>query len=124
MLEGVTGRCAAHGVAALATCSRCGDYLCADCRVWKNERPHCAACRDRLGDRPSHRARLSLLLVTFGVCGGVPAIVGFVLARRELRAIRAGEAPAAGEAMAETARNLGLFYALLITLAVIVRSFK
>jgi hypothetical protein len=121
MTDGVTGRCAAHGVAAIAECARCGDYLCGDCRVWNNERPHCAACRDRLGNRPSTRARLSLLLVTFGVCGGVPAIIGFVLARRELRAIRAGEAPSAGEGMAETARNLGVFYTVVIALAVISR---
>ncbi len=119
MSEGnATARCAAHGAPAQDACVRCGDYVCVDCRVWRRERPHCKACLGRLGTRPSRRARLALLLTTFGVCGGVPALVGGVLAIVELRAIAKGSAPPEGEGMAVTARNLALFYLIIVLPAI------
>jgi len=46
------------------------------------------------------------------------------LAQRELAEIRRGNAPAAGESMALTARNLGMFYATLLGVALAYRMLK
>ena len=114
-----TAHCAQHGAPSVDECARCGDFVCADCRVWRREQPHCSSCLTRLGSRPSKRARLSLLLVTFGVCGGLPALVGGVLAVQELRGIARNEAAPEGEGLALTARNLAIFYFVILTAALV-----
>ena len=108
------GFCAAHSARTASACVRCGDYVCAACRVWVRERPHCVPCRDRVGTRPSRRAHLALLMASLGMCGVLPALVGGGMAIAELRAIQRGEAPPAGEALAVLSLNLAAFYGVIL----------
>jgi hypothetical protein len=93
--------------------------MCSACTRWQDGRPICAACLARLGERPSRDANLALALSTLGLCLGVPGVFGLVLGLRELGRIRRAEAPAAGQPIAELARNVGIVSILLLSLGVV-----
>lgn len=112
------GHCLAHGAPAVATCSRCGIFLCDGCRSWLVEKPYCKPCRERLGHTPSKEASRALLLAVLGWTCLVPGIFAYLLGRAELRRIAKGEASPAGEAMASAGRTLGFIQMLLIPLVV------
>lgn len=111
--------CQPHEAPATGTCARCGAFVCDACSRWQAEQRLCAACFARLGEKPSRDANVALLLSTFGLCLGVPGVFGLVLGVRELRRIRRGEAPAAGQANAELARNVGVVSLVMLALAVV-----
>jgi hypothetical protein len=111
--------CQLHHAAATGTCARCGAFACDACSRWQANQRLCAACFARLGERPSREANVALLFSTFGLCLGLPGIAGLVLGVRELRRIRRGEAPAAGETNAELARNIGVVSLVMLALAAV-----
>ncbi len=106
-------------VAAVALCSRCGSFVCEDCRLDRDP-VRCPRCHEvALGAAPSGQAVAALVLATCGFAGFVPGIVGLVLARREIDRIRRGEAPLRGLGYAELARNLGWFHAAMLAASLI-----
>jgi hypothetical protein len=137
MTSTATGaRCALHpDVAAVATCSRCGSFLCGDCTELVGETLCCAACMAlrRRDAKPSPVVQAALGLNVMGLvclpCSmGLPlpslvaGLAGVVLATRELRRIRRGESAERGRTQARVVRalgwlNLGLSTAWLVVLA-------
>lgn len=99
--------CAPHAQPSIGSCTRCGVFLCEQCRKWMSEKPFCADCLRRLGDKPSREAVWALGLATLGILLWVPGIFAIVLASRELERIAAGQAPEAGRDFAGLARGLG-----------------
>jgi hypothetical protein len=118
--------CQPHQAPATGTCARCGAFTCDACSRWQAEQRLCRSCFDRLGERPSRQANVALLLSTFGLCLGVPGVVGLWLAVQELGRIRRGESPAAGQATAELARNVGVVSLVMLAFAAVwlVREFS
>ncbi|MCP3100951.1 hypothetical protein LZ198_18930 [Myxococcus sp. K15C18031901] len=107
--------------AAEGTCSRCGTFVCEECRQRRSRRTFCVDCSVREAhEGPSPRARLALKFSTAGFLGFVPGLAGLVLGMKELAAIRRGEAPVAGEPMAVVARNVGWFHLVMLLLVVFV----
>lgn len=100
-----TAACANHGPEGV--CSRCGAFVCAACRGYLAEKPHCRACIDRIGRKPSPRAVAALSIATLGLCTGLPGALAIALGMLELRAIRDAAAPPAGRSFAELAVGLG-----------------
>ena len=122
MTSTATGaRCASHpDVAAVATCARCGSFLCGDCTEVVGESPYCAPCVVllRREARPSRVVRTALALNVVGL-GCLPCslalplptlvagVAGLVLGTRELRRIRRGEGPERGRTQAQVVLWLG-----------------
>lgn len=104
--------CAPHGRPAAGSCTRCGVFICEVCRKWMSEKPFCAECIRRIGDRPSREAVWALGVASLGLLLWLPGIVAIALATRELRRIEAGDAPEAGRDFASLARTLGWVEAL------------
>ena len=114
-------RCALHpDVSAVATCARCGSFLCGDCTEVVGESPYCAPCVAvlRREARPSWVVQVALGLNVLGlVCLPcslalplptlVAGLAGVVLSTRELRRIRRGEGPVRGLMQARVVRALG-----------------
>jgi hypothetical protein len=104
----------------VATCARCGSFLCGDCTEVVGESPYCAPCVAvlRREGRPSWVVQVALGLNVLGLaclpCSLVlplPTLVaglaGVVLATRELRRIHRGEGPLRGLTQARVTRALG-----------------
>jgi hypothetical protein len=82
------GQCATHpDNPAVATCGRCGNYVCAVCRTRWRQRWLCAACVDRAleqkeavpAEAAAHLRQALLALVLGGVSWGV-VLLGLVVA--------------------------------------------
>ena len=105
-----SARCAQHtDVEAKDTCSRCGRFVCASCSREEVEGCLCAEClarpEVRLGASP--RAKRAVWLALVGLHGLVILLpVALWVARAELAAINAGEAPVAGRPWAQGATIL------------------
>lgn len=69
----------------------------------------------------SNQAITALVLSILGiVCScGIFSIIGWVLASQELKAIRAGRAPAAGEGITKVAQILGILGTILMVAVII-----
>lgn len=119
--EAPRASCRSHPDAeAVATCERCGSFLCAGCRVVEGTRSLCERCRIALlvEGRPSALAMAAGILGAVGLClGFVPGVVALVLAHVELKRIARGRSPGAGRHWAETGRALGLLNIVLGVLA-------
>ena len=117
-----TGAVCAHhpDVPAVATCRRCGNFLCGDCTELVGESPHCAPCVAflRQAARPSRVVQVALALNVVGLaclpCSlamPLPTLVaglaGVVLGMRELRRIARGEGSARGRNQARVTAALG-----------------
>jgi hypothetical protein len=114
-------RCATHpDVAAVATCARCGSFLCGDCTEVVGESPYCAPCVVllRREARPSRVVQGALALNVVGLaclpCSLalplptlVAGVAGLVLGSRELRRIRRGEGAEKGRTQAQVVVALG-----------------
>lgn len=114
-------RCASHpDVAAVATCARCGNFLCGDCTELVGESPSCAPCVAvrRREAKPSRVVQVALALNVVGLaclpCSlalPLPTLVaglaGVVLGARELRRIRRGEGAERGRTQAQGGLALG-----------------
>ena len=82
------GRCAAHPHnGAVATCQRCGNYLCAVCWTRWQQKAVCAGCVNRAleaGETMPAEAkahlRQAVLAVIFGVLAWLVTLAGFLLA--------------------------------------------
>lgn len=116
--------CAPHGEASVGSCTRCGAFICERCRRWMSEKPFCAECLKRLGDRPSREAVWALGLATLGLLLWVPALVAFPLAQRELERIAQGRAPEAGRDFASLARALAGFVGVVGAVAIAVGLYR
>ena len=136
LLTPTGARCANHpDTAAVATCARCGSFLCGDCTELVGESPYCAPCVGvlRRDAKPSRVVQVALGLNVLGLaclpCSlGLPlptlvaGLAGVVLSTRELRRIRLGEGPPRGLTQARVVCalgciNLGLSVAWLVGLA-------
>lgn len=81
-------QCAAHpGMAAIGTCSRCGNYLCPVCRTRWQTQALCAACVDRAlesGESAPQAAkagrRQAVLALVFGIAAWAVGGLGVLLA--------------------------------------------
>ncbi|MCP3136384.1 hypothetical protein [Pyxidicoccus xibeiensis] len=116
-------RCGIHPeMAAVATCARCGTFLCGDCTEVVGESPYCAPCLDvlRKSAKPSWVVQVALGLNVLGVAclpcsmalplpSLVAGLAGVLLGSRELRRIRDGHGPERGITQARVARGLGYF---------------
>jgi hypothetical protein len=111
--------CPAHQFTAVGSCTRCGQFICEQCRRWLSERPFCAECLRRLGDKPSREAVIVLLLATVGLLLPVLGPFAIVLARRELKRVDTGLAPSAGRDFSALARTLGIFEVLMTLLVLL-----
>lgn len=114
-------RCASHpDVAAVATCARCGNFLCGDCTELAGESPYCAPCVVvlRREAKPSRVVQVALALNVVGlVCLPcslalplptlVAGLAGVVLAGRELRRIGRGQGAERGRTQARVVLSLG-----------------
>ncbi len=93
-------QCAQHtGVEAVATCKRCGRFVCANCVRELSKHRYCSECIQRPDLRlmPSVRAKRCLLLALLAMNGAVVLLpVALVMARAERQAIIRGDAPEAG----------------------------
>lgn len=63
---------------------------------------------------------LVLALLGFFMCGCVTSVPAIFVARAELKAIDAGQSPAAGRSIAQIAFWIGLVHSILLTLGLIV----
>ncbi|QSQ20855.1 hypothetical protein JY651_37355 [Pyxidicoccus parkwayensis] len=122
-------RCASHpDVAAVATCARCGGFLCGDCTEVVGESPYCEPCvgMSRREARPSRVVQAALGLNLLGIAClpcwlGLPlptlvaGVAGFVLGLRELRRIHRGEGPERGRAQARVTLLLGVLNLVLFS---------
>jgi len=113
--------CATHpDLTAVATCARCGGFLCGDCVELAGETPYCAACVVvlRREARPSRVVQVALALNVVGLaclpCSlalPLPTLVaglaGVVLGTRELRRIARGEGAERGRSQARVTTVLG-----------------
>ncbi len=117
-----TGAACAHhpDVSAVATCMRCGTFLCGDCTELVGESPCCAPCVALLRKeaRPSRVVQVALALNVVGLaclpCSlalPLPTLVaglaGVVLGMRELRRIARGEGAERGRNQARVTAALG-----------------
>ncbi len=119
-------RCASHPEApAVATCTRCGTFLCGACTELSGEDAFCASCL-RLYQRAGPAPRIVQGLIVLGIAGlvcspvtfalgGLPPLISMVsaglaltVARGELRRIARDEAPLRGRTQARVAFALGL----------------
>lgn len=133
MVESTAALCAVHvESSAVATCSRCGSFLCGECLELVGESAFCAPCVSlRRSEGPASRAAWGAL--GLGVMGLVampctlsmplpPLVAGvgsLVLGLREAGRIRRGESPEKGRVPARVAYvlgglNLGLLSAWLL----------
>jgi len=117
-------RCASHPAAdAVHTCQRCGRFACAACARTESGVVLCLACLARPEARltPSPRAKRALAMGLVGLHGVVVLLpIAAWLARAELRAIEAGDAPPAGKPWAQGALAASIAGALLwLVLAVV-----
>ena len=105
-------QCAVHvGVPAVDTCSRCGNFVCADCMDVHQWETFCHGCATKLGHKGAHSPRAVAALV----CGLLPlfvfcvpaAIPAVILGHMEIAAIDRGEAPASGRNLAKGGLILG-----------------
>lgn len=115
-------RCATHpDVAAVATCARCGSFLCGDCTDVVGESPYCAPCVVllRREARPSRVVQGALALNVLGLAclpcslalplpSLVAGVAGLVLGTRELKRIRRGDGPERGRVQAQVTLGLGV----------------
>lgn len=113
-------RCASHPeAAAVATCARCGTFLCGACTELRGEGAWCAPCVEVLKQEapPSRAVQVCIGLGIFGivsapVCLGLPmfsllaVMLGLPISLIELRRIRRGEAPLRGRTQARVALGL------------------
>lgn len=104
----------------MASCARCGTFLCGDCTEVMDEAAHCADCVSRLRVQgpPSRKVQGLIGLGIAGIllfpllCGLPPvhclgvAALGLWLPTRELDRIRRGEGPLRGMRQAKVARWL------------------
>lgn len=74
-----------------------------------SEKAFCTACLQRLGDKPSREAVWALGLATLGLVLWLPCFIALPLAYRELKRIKEGRSPEAGQAFASMARGLAWF---------------
>ncbi len=89
----------------MATCCRCGRFLCDDCQRSLGGRTGlCEGCVQWLLLPPSAQSRWALGLACVTFLGVVPGVVGLVLARDEGRRILYGEAPVSGSPYLRLAR--------------------
>ncbi|XXF78645.1 B-box zinc finger protein [Myxococcaceae bacterium GXIMD 01537] len=130
MLPSLGPRCARHPDApAVATCARCGSFLCGACTEVREEAAYCEACLEVLRrEAPLSRAIQGCIglgiagLLGFFVCPGLPllsaaaGVLGLWLPARELRRIERGERPSRGARQAKVARGLGWVNAGLMVL--------
>ena len=102
----VAAFCAEHpSVAAIATCVRCGNFVCEGCaNANVEETKLCERCVERAGATVSPRAIAALVLATCTFVGVVPGLVALVLSEAELRDVREGARPANGALYAKLAR--------------------
>ncbi|WP_426756564.1 hypothetical protein [Myxococcus sp. Y35] len=122
MLTPTGAVCATHpDVAAVATCARCGGFLCGDCTELAGETPSCAPCVAVLRQeaRPSRVIPVALALNVVGLASLpcslyilalptlVAGLVGVVLGMRELRRIARGEGAERGRTLARVTVVLG-----------------
>jgi B-box zinc finger len=68
-------RCPAHQRSAVATCARCGTFLCGDCTELRGEDAWCASCVALVGPRSGFRWRRLLW-------GAALVLLGLFLLRR------------------------------------------
>lgn len=116
----MSATCAVHSeVAATATCGRCGKFICDPCGRWASQQRWCVDCFKRFDPKPSKEAKRALLLSTLGFLFIVPGLVGFVLARRELKRIATGQSLESSRDTAELARNLGLVSFVMLALIIV-----
>lgn len=97
--------CEGHG--EHGACVRCGTFICPACRRWLAEKPHCRECIERIGSKPSARATAAAAIATLGLGCLVVGPIAAILGALELRAIKAGAAPPAGESFAWVGLVLG-----------------
>lgn len=117
-------RCATHPAAlAVATCSRCGTFLCGACTELLDEAAYCEACVHLL-KRSAPSSLVVRAIIALGLAGlvllPVPFVLGFgvlpllavqlltvglglTVPRAALRRIQRGEAPPGGRAQARVA---------------------
>jgi len=118
-------RCAVHvDIAAIDTCSRCGNYVCAGCMEIHNYETICGTCAERVGAKGEQSSRATTALV-FGLLPIMTfclplGIVAIVLGHMEIAAIDAGEAPASGRNLAKGAVILGWVNVALMIIGVLV----
>lgn len=69
----------------------------------------------------SNQAIMALVLSILGiVCScGIFSIIGWILASQELKAIRAGRSPAAGEGISKVAQILGIIGTILMVVVIL-----
>lgn len=69
--------CPVHHLTAVATCARCGAFVCEDCAELHGELALCPDClpRVRREDTPSWTLRLSLLLQGLALMAGVMLVL-------------------------------------------------
>ncbi|MCP3163458.1 hypothetical protein [Myxococcus qinghaiensis] len=120
-VESTAALCARHAeVSAVATCTRCGSFLCGECLELFGESAFCEPCVSlRRKDGPVSRAAwgalglgvLGLLVLPCTLAMPLPPLVagvgGVVLGMREAGRIRRGESPAKGRVPARVAYVLG-----------------
>ena len=74
-------QCAPHQRAAVATCARCGSFLCGDCTELLGESAYCAACVDFVRTHGTASRGLKVLAVLEGLVAlSVPLVLGLVWA--------------------------------------------
>ncbi|MFY2556138.1 B-box zinc finger protein [Corallococcus terminator] len=133
MVESTAALCARHADAsAVATCTRCGSFLCGECLEVVGESAFCAPCVSlRRSEGPVSRAAwgalalgvMGLLTLPCSLALPLPPLVAgvgsVVLGMREAGRIRRGESPEKGRVPARVAYvlgwlNLGLLAAWLL----------
>ena len=123
-------RCASHPDApAVATCTRCGAFLCGACTELRGEGAWCAACVEFL-KRETPPSRAVKVFIGLGILGivtwpmflfipvpnGLFAVLGLWISLRELGRIRRGEASPRGRTQARVALGLACANALPVLL--------
>lgn len=118
-------RCAVHvDIAAIDTCSRCGNYVCAGCMEVQEYETLCNPCAYRVGTKGQQSSRATTALV-FGIltvstfCLPL-GIVAVMLGHMELAAIERGESPASGRNLAKGGMILGWISIALMIIGVMV----
>lgn len=110
-------QCARHiDSEAVATCERCGRFVCAECTGEESAQRYCSECLLRPDVRlvPSKSAKRSLLFALLALNGVVvllPAV--WLMARAEERAIVRGDAPQAGQPWVKATRTVLIFAIML-----------
>ncbi|KFE68008.1 hypothetical protein [Hyalangium minutum] len=126
--EPAGARCANHPeAAAVASCARCGTFLCGACTELLGEAASCASCLALLhkGAVPPRRMKVILalnvlVLVTFPLLGALPlqnlvmSVLGLWVGTRERRRIRESQGAVGGAGQAWLALGLGVVNGLLV----------